>query len=603
MARGPQRWAGIWAAVGSAAVAASAAMLTAVTFPALALGIFLAGVLLPAHLGLLRRMVLGAVVYEASLLAMATILAPTGWAAHPRLLSAVLVTVLGVVAGIRGPWSLRPYLRPGDRTAAGLAALAFAVLAVPTVQGDPGDLVTRLSFGADNANHLNIIRAVQTAERFVYNDPPHGLTIGSEAYPQGLALGAGYTTWLIRGGLEPPALLTFVRDVAVALAALFASLVFFGVLLLRELLRRRVAPPRLPTATLTAGVLLTGFILTGPGIVVEAFGFQTQIVATAAILALLWVVTAEDLDRDPSLVLVTTAALLMAVAHSWYLLLPVPLAVLAGYGLRQRRRISWPAWLVTGLLLALSSYPILNGPGGGHVAVDGAVVRLPLLAFAPLALAGVAQRVFRAPGEPAPHGGYVSVAAAAAGLLCLGLAVQQLVGQGSLTYYFWKSLYVVALLLAVLAVVAVTATVVAGRRPLAWGLLALLVLSWSATADYAVPYAFGHRDGPAAGEVVRAALTAYPHGAPPGTDVVASRCDPEEAAHTSWWLGGLLLEWTPERIALHRREDGGRYTTQHLRRYATAHRQLSVVSYIEDCTGSEPLERDLPDNLTVLAAP
>ncbi|HEY3240385.1 MAG TPA: hypothetical protein VGL92_12515, partial [Acidimicrobiia bacterium] len=492
------------ALAGSCTAAGVLALVYSVTLPAFALAIFFAGMLLPVRLGLLRRVVLGAAVTEVSLLAAATLLAPTGWAAHPKLLVTLLLVVAAALAGFRGRWSFRPWLAGGDAAAAILAAVALAVLAVPMVAATDGGLVHRLSFGGDTASHLNITRAVQTAQRFVYHDPPRGLSAGSETYPEGLAFTGGYTTWLVRGGSQPPPVTEFLRDMAYALAAIFAAMVFFGVLLVRELLSRRVAADKLQAAGLKAGILFAAFVTVGPGILPEAFGFQSQILAMSAILALLWVAVSVELGDHPTLVLTLLALLTMAVAHSWYLLLPIPGMVLTAFALKHRRHIARPGWAAATTLLALGTYPILNGPGTGQAVVAGAVASMPVLAVAPLALAAIALAAWWRPALHLGNAGYAYLAAAASGLLCLALAAQQILAQGPVfappdAYYFWKALYLLALLLAVLAAVAVAGLLSSGPRPAAWALLALTTVAWLATLNPAADYAFRHRDGPADG--------------------------------------------------------------------------------------------------------
>jgi hypothetical protein len=166
-----------------------------------------------------------------------------------------------------------------------------------------------------------------------------------------------------------------------------------------------------------------------------------------------------------------------------------------------------------------------------------------------------------------------------------------LASAGELNYYFWKTLYMPVLLLAVFAaaIVGIAVSVRTERFALP-GLLA--VAAWLLTTSAAGPFVSGTiGKPPVQNEVVAAAVASYPGGSPDETDIIVSRCDADEAAYTSWWLGGILLDWTVARDLLHDSRD---YSLQAARAYATEHPATKVVALTEpNCAQAESSSGDI----------
>jgi len=624
-------------AIGASALAAAGLTLLDLGWPALVLGLLLIFLSFPAGLGHLRRLVLTGLVYVGFGLTLGTVFSILGRPLPPALLAALFVLSAGVLAILRArrhPWRLTA--RSGDVVIAVTGLALSAVFLHWGIGEDAAGLVSQLSIGGDNANHLNLVRAIQLGQGYQYSGSTSvpGLLGGMEAYPQGFAYLVGYTGWLFDGLGSAPTVAQTVWSSWGMLALQPVLAVVLVLLIVRALLlgssrtdgerasgderstdsseadsALRLGPPMAAAAVAVSVVLLLTLYVH-----LWSFGFQTQMFAMNAVLVAVWLAMDPALRgggfRGRSLVLLGISVTVVAIASSWYLLAPpaVAVALLVAWPMTRRLR-EVPPWLWPGVAVAVvaACYPVLRGPSDctGQLVMPGGVhLFSPLTGTALLVIGAVVAYARRGPRwwiEPLP------VALATALALALGVGLFQLFQAGAFSYYFFKTLYLPATLLVV--PLGYGAATLVGRRfglrdrRLVTGFVSVAALALAVVAASEARVLFSEPRGQVDEAVVREVFAEYPEGMTRGRDVVAAAyCDWRVSGQTTSWIGGLFTSWNAPRQQFYLAVDRGVERPADLFAYGLASPERQIVVHTKDnCSLHTDFISGIPGNMKLVS--
>jgi hypothetical protein len=393
---------------------------------------------------------------------------------------AVAAWVVGVAEGAaRRARRLVPRVRAVDLYPV-LAGVVVAVLSLPMLRPrDPSTALAMLQTGWDHSAHADMVWMIREHGAVlgaIDAVAPAGGTWSYVAYPQGFhAIAAGLLE--LRSpqiGLPSTEIMLYTQIVALVVVACVV-LVVAAVCSVPRLRQR-------PGVALLATTVLAGALVLGPGGQIVSGGFPPYFVALAALMAAPALVLSWP--RVPAPVpLLALGGLILAVAHSWALLLVVlaPIALAIAFPLHPARwragRLRWAASagvvVMTALGVAQAAALLLGGGDGigDIVLLNGGIAApdLGLVAVAPLLAVGAsawawgrrrrtATDVVRREGERI----LVVAAGPAAGVVTAALIAGRLLLEvGELRYYFWK--FAIGLVAASIAV-AVVALVGAPTR-------------------------------------------------------------------------------------------------------------------------------------------
>jgi hypothetical protein len=299
----------------------------------------------------------------------------------------------------------------------------------------------------------------------------------------------------------------------------------------------RYDEPEAGGTALPALVCLGLTSLAGCGLFLVQLASYTHIMALASLLAL--ALAAEDAGRSGTRYLVPLAAVPVAVAQSWYLLLPVAGLMLVPLLVASRPPLR--LWLPLGVASAsLCLYPLLTGPSRLHVDEGGSTL-LPTIGGILSLLVITAIGIARATHERAVVAQVLATGTVGALLMMVVLVVRQGYVSGTgISYYGAKLLISTFLLGTVLA----GAAAVRAPRPLLFALLVGLLWGTKASAWASFPPTAGDYAGHLDPAVLQAQVEMHPHGPPVGTDVVvADGCDRVGDMVASKWLYDTSLTW------------------------------------------------------------
>lgn len=343
------------------------------------------------------------------------------------------VDMLTLGAAAFGVWLARPLLRPGS----GAGALST------------------LMTGWDHSAHADMVWMIRNHGAVIGAFPvdPSGGTWSYAHYPQGFhALAAA----LVEAqqphiGTAAVEMVLYARTVGV-IVVLCAVLVAAAVCALPALRRR-------PAAATVVVTLLVGTLLLGPGGRVVSDGFAPYLVALAALMSAPFLVGSWPRVALP-VHLLALGGLVMAVAHSWALLLVILVPVVAALGVpvtAQRWRADRRRWLAAGGVVLLTAWGVARAallllagqqalgeivtiPGGIHAPDLGLVIAAPLLAIGTcIGVRGRSGRDRSGPrGATADRVLVLGAAPALGALLAAWVGARLLMDTGELRYYFWK---------------------------------------------------------------------------------------------------------------------------------------------------------------------
>ncbi|RIJ77687.1 hypothetical protein D1871_06085 [Nakamurella silvestris] len=613
-------------AIGASALAAAGLTFLDLGWPALVVGSLLLFLSFPAGYGWIRRATLTTLSYIGYGLVVGTAFSITGQRLSPQLFAVVFVLIAGAVAVLRAPrnpWRLS--VAAGDVVIGVCALVLSAVFLHWGIGEDTAGVVGQLSVGGDNANHLNLIRAIQLGQGYQYSGGTAvpGLLGGMESYPQGFAFLVGYTGWMFDGLAGTPTVAGTVWSSWAILAVQPVAGVVVILLIIRGQLSG-ITPPvgaagtqiRPARRIATAAVVVSVVVLLTLYVHLWSFGFQTQMFAMNMVLVAVWLATDPALDGATTtrraLVVLGICGTVVAVASSWYLLAPpaVAVAVLTAWPLiRRPREVPWWLWVGAGGAAVLSCYPVVRGTADstGQLVMPGGVrIFSPLTGAALLLIAGVVVfglRHRRWWVEPLP------VAFAVAVVLSVGVGLFQLVQAGEFSYYFFKTLY----LQAVLAVIPVGlgAALLTGRRlgmrdrRLVTGFVAVAALGLGTVAASELGSVFTEPAHQVDEAVIAQVLAEYPDGLPMTQDVVATGyCDARLSGQTTSWIGGLFTSWTLPRQTFYLAIDRGVERPTDLFAYGLASPGKQILVHTRNnCSLHADFISGIPDNMKLVSDP
>jgi hypothetical protein len=302
------------------------------------------------------------------------------WHLHPVALGGGALSVLAVTITIRRPQRFSIRLRATDAAAlAGVLGCAL-VISWPTVGRSLAQRLALVIRGEDLARHFAIYDEIRGVGGylFLHHASAGGVVTTTElGYPQGghllTAVVDNFVTSSARRGDSIAALSRFLVYYQLWYVLLGAAVIWAA---------RRLGGARLTGATMllvsAAAVGLVGF---GVLLTVYLVGFLAEI-AGLVMLALLAALTARPLHR-PRQHLAAVAALVIALAFSYYIFLPFAAAGLITHVIVYRRRL-WPArWFAVALLAVTAAACVVPRIAAG--AEDSLSLRLLLQDFGALA--------------------------------------------------------------------------------------------------------------------------------------------------------------------------------------------------------------------------
>jgi hypothetical protein len=372
---------------------------------------------------------------------------------HPVALSGSALTLLAGYAAVRGRAPRRPRLgRPVDALVVASVAGFGVAFARPFLGGDVAAHLALVIRGEDLARHFAMYDTIRRLGGYAFLDPDQA---ASSIAPINLSYPAG--SHLLLAVLD-----NFVVSATTpgnSLAALDRFLwynigcyVFLGFGMLWA--ARRIAGPaaRVPAFLPVAG-LLAGFLLVGPLFPMYYYGFLPEIVGLA-FLTILVGILARPLASTRQQVLVA-CALLVAIAFTYYFLLPVAGVAVLVYAWLSRRalwrhRIFVPLVVVPSAPLCLVPRQVnADDHGWDLITTPFGVVAVNLSQVLALALIVAAAVLLTPRWWPRRTTQTLGWTVAAAVGMTLAIGAIQLIKVGKTLYFFDKSMHTVLVLLLV----------------------------------------------------------------------------------------------------------------------------------------------------------
>jgi hypothetical protein len=377
--------------------------------------------------------------------AVVLVLPPWHWRLHPVFLGGLGLTVLVLIAAGLGR---RPRL-PRPRRADWLALLPTAVItlgvAAPMLRRSLADRLAPIIAVEDPARHFAIYDTIRRLGGYPFQHP-HEASVSvihqDLIYPAGAhAVAAVLDNFVTSSATVGDPLHALNRY----LWYVVASYAFFALAVLWS--ARRVAGP---SATAWSFAPIAGacvaYLLFSEMITTFMYGYAPQAVGTGYLMILIGVL-ARPLRRTREQVVVAIA-LIVAIAYTYYILLPfaaaaaLPYVIASRHRLRRHWRFTAIVTLVGAVLsglprvLASGDYPLdlLVGTFGIIRVHRSTVLTLGLLVLAGV---GVARGWWRSPAMRA-----TGATTAATALFAVAIAAAQLHAIGRTAYFFEKTLYV-----------------------------------------------------------------------------------------------------------------------------------------------------------------
>lgn len=365
-----------------------------------------------------------------------------------------------------------------------LALAAVLLFTIPLVHPhDASVTISFLSAGEDNASHFAMMNyGIENQHAPYLAGQTSGLLNALNAYPQGIhsAFAFFYSSLFGQDGSANKKLLMY------ASAMLFAvfTLTYTVATTCHYLLRK--SPYRFIVAILACTII--SFFLTT---VLVTYGFLTQIFAYGLLLTLLVLLQSTKLTKkNRSTFVLVSAALILGIVFSWYLLAPVAAILVfntyhkAVFG--DRSLVSF-LYILSAVLISVGIVAINTlGRDSGNLTTPGGVYQyelwMYLLGFAGIGLFA-AYRYFITHTKPTVFDNlaYATIA------LTLLIGAYQLLTVHELRYYYFKSIYLV-LILGFIAGLVLLAELIGKRIKLSapW-ITALLVLGLGEYLLFAQP--------------------------------------------------------------------------------------------------------------------
>lgn len=371
--------------------------------------------------------------------------------------------------------TVRPNMPSGTRTSYAMdafiviSAVAVALFVLlPFLHVSAAERINMLSMGEDNVSHFALHHSIVESGTLAYQNNESGLISALRYYPQGLhAFYASNTHYLY--GTTPTTqqiITSHILQITLTYVYLFVMILLIIKTLLLELVDR-VQNTRIIALT-WAALSPFAFLYIGLGFMfyLFTFGFHSQIAAYA--LALLPVLLLTGAAMPVILSLAILCLLLIAVSFTWFFVLPIAATGTMVYIFLHRKRLHAKQPILAALVLglvggAVALMPIIidqrHSHGGGGLLLGGAVWKIQPIVFVMVTVMGCVvpllydlPRIF-AKRKLLVRPTYLAVTV----LLAASFAFSMLIGAYQVhkihqhSYYYYKSLYLVVVLLAMLA--------------------------------------------------------------------------------------------------------------------------------------------------------
>jgi hypothetical protein len=440
-------------ALAAAWTVAAAAHLLRLDWLVAALAVGGVAAVLPRAGSALDRIMVSLPLLAGAVCAAALALSYAPWGLHPGFLGGLGLGVPAAVAAARGR---RPRARPGRPARASRdlvvlvpAGVAAVALAAPFAGRDVAGRLALVFRVEDMARHFAMYDTIRRlgGYPFLHPEAAAATVIRPDlSYPAGAHVFAAVVDNLVTSSAAPGEPLAELGRLLWYAVAAYA----FAVLAVLWAARRVAGPVASAAAFAPIAGAVVGYLLFSESITGLLWGFVPQTLGLAY-LAVLVALCARPLP-DTRAQLLVLAATLVALAFTYYLLLPVAGAAVVAFAVSARGRLRDRPWWTVGAVVAvvvLCPLPRLWNAGDHPLAVlweQFGIVRVSRPAVLALALLVVAAaRPWRAPSTRA-----VATALAAMVGSTLAVGALQLHHTGATTYFFEKSLHgaVVVLLVA-----------------------------------------------------------------------------------------------------------------------------------------------------------
>lgn len=397
---------------------------------------------------LLRRLVFALPVLTGLAAAAFTVLAVISVETDVQWVMVGVAVACAVVAVVFPPLSA-PVADTVDAWSAAATVAALALVARAAVTWHAPEILARLAKHTDGIRHIALGAAVERHGGYVTFSPdPHRLP-GLQHYPQG---GAGIIAIVLRAfaGRHPDIASTTVVGFWVLVATLALMTWVFTTLAL-SLARRTNAFTGRPHECATVAVIAVAVAAVGPHFVVYEPGYFTQDVALVALLTSMCLMLGS---RDDHRVVATSAALLIALAQTWYLLLPVVGLLVSWWWREHRPTKADMAWMLAAAPFVV--FPLVTGPSPTRqLVVSGGTPQPSKFVIAAMLVGGGAALPALRRQAIARRRDLLTVTMAATFALMLLVGTVEIAGASESSAYYAIKLFVLVLILGGLAIAVV----------------------------------------------------------------------------------------------------------------------------------------------------
>ncbi len=314
--------------------------------------------------------------------------------------------------------------------------MAAIFLAIPASQTHgPSELIRLLSSGEDNASHFAMIKRSYDSQSPPYFDESDtGLIRTLNIYPQGIHYGFSYMIWSVHpsSNIGVYKLLAAYYSLMVLVVMAFVYISSILVMIYSKGLVKYAAP-----------ILLSMIMFFSGGLFLVGWGFFSQIAAYAYLLTILYIVLSIKKISIP--LLCSLALLLAGVAFSWYLLLFIAFSTLLPivfdiFKRRDRVQMIFLPILTGFVMLPVIINSLRSGVGSGALNEPGGVYVFGALAYTTIII-GLLAYLFLYLRKNSAISPYLNIFVLTTVLLTLLIGLYQLSTNGTLEYYYFKSLY------------------------------------------------------------------------------------------------------------------------------------------------------------------
>lgn len=344
-----------------------------------------------------------------------------------------------------------------DLLIAAIGIVFFLGIILP-FRGSTAHQLTMLSRGEDNASHFALMYSIIKHHTlpFFESDEGSGVMITLKHYPSGLHANLALISELIPFKLN---LSILIKSYAFQLAAYTSLLLIIVLLCMRKLALRFVNERTFMIVVASSSLALIAIGLGFMGLPIFNYGFHTQIVAYVLLLGAVLLLF-DTRPTQPHLAISLLALLGVGISFVWFFLLPLYLGLCVSWLMLNRSFIRsmltfWNAVIIVAasVLMIVPYLMEKYGAGGTTVNTPGGILPLdPLMLVLTLGIASLFILSIRKPFKKDDQPALILLAALFWSIaFSAAIALYQLKTIGGVSYYFYKSAYIIPIIASILA--------------------------------------------------------------------------------------------------------------------------------------------------------